>query len=318
MSLYFVVWIVTLTCFSPWWLVRVGRIEEAKQALLSLTTKKNVDYDVNAVIAMITNTIEMERAVGKDASYKACFQGPNLRRTEITCVGGAVPLLAGSSFGGLVVYFLSSAGLSPTNSYNVGVGMSAVSFMGVICSWFLVYRFGRRSIYLAAFSILLALLIIIGILGCLPASNTGALWATGGIMILFMFIYMACLGAIAYVVVAEMPTSELRNKTVAIARIFLNLGNFAASWLNPAIINPSAWNLRGKGAFVWAVPCGLTLVWTFFRFPETKGRSFGELDDLFHRGIPARRFKETKANIAAANIELSTEVAEKVTVVAHV
>jgi hypothetical protein len=32
-------------------------------------------------------------------------------------------------------------------------------------------------------------------------------------------------------------------------------------------------------------------IWAFFRLPETKGRSFEELDMLFNNGVPARKFK---------------------------
>ncbi|KAH7346988.1 putative maltose permease [Pyrenochaeta sp. MPI-SDFR-AT-0127] len=278
---------------SPWWLVRVNRIDEAKQALRALTSKKNNSHDVDAVVAMIQHTIHTERALAYGQSYKSCFMGTNLRRTEITCVAGAVPFLAGSGFGGMITYFMASAGLPPHKAFDVGLGANGVNFLAVMFSWFLVHRFGRRALYLTAYSTISILLTVIGILGCLPAANKDALWATAGIMIFYSFIYMSCLGAIAYVVVAEMPASDLRNKTVAIARVFLNLLNFAGSWLIPAMINPSAWNLRGKGAFVFAGIAMVTLVWTFFRFPETKGRTFGELDILFHDRVPARKFKET-------------------------
>ncbi|OAL55113.1 putative MFS alpha-glucoside transporter [Pyrenochaeta sp. DS3sAY3a] len=293
---------------SPWWLVRVNRIDDAKRALLSLTSKKNTNYDVDAVVAMIQHTVHTERALAYGQSYKSCFTGTNLRRTEITCVAGAVPFLAGSGFGGMIVYFMSSAGLPPRNAFDVGLGANGVNLAAVIFSWLLVAYFGRRTLYLAALSIITTLLTIIGILGCLPATNKDALWGTAGIMIFYSFVYMSCLGAIAYVVVAEMPASDLRNKTVAIARIFLNLLNFAGSWLIPAMINPSSWNMRGKGAFVFAGIAFVTLVWTFFRLPESKGRTFGELDILFHKGVPARKFKETSVSLDS----IDTDVKEKV------
>lgn len=39
--------------------------------------------------------------------------------------------------------------------------------------------------------------------------------------------------------------------------------------------------------------CFLAFVWAYFRLPECKSRSYRELDILFERGIPARKFKET-------------------------
>lgn len=35
-------------------------------------------------------------------------------------------------------------------------------------------------------------------------------------------------------------------------------------------------------------------MWAYFRLPEMKGRSFRELDILFERGVPARKFKDTE------------------------
>jgi hypothetical protein len=35
-------------------------------------------------------------------------------------------------------------------------------------------------------------------------------------------------------------------------------------------------------------------IWCYFRLPETKGRTFEELDHMFEAGIPARKFSEYK------------------------
>jgi MFS transporter, SP family, general alpha glucoside:H+ symporter len=37
-------------------------------------------------------------------------------------------------------------------------------------------------------------------------------------------------------------------------------------------------------------------VWCFFRLPETKGRTFGEIDLLFENHVSARKFKYTKVD----------------------
>jgi SP family general alpha glucoside:H+ symporter-like MFS transporter len=36
----------------------------------------------------------------------------------------------------------------------------------------------------------------------------------------------------------------------------------------------------------------LTTVWGFFRLPETKDRTFAEMDFMFQKGISARKFAE--------------------------
>lgn len=38
------------------------------------------------------------------------------------------------------------------------------------------------------------------------------------------------------------------------------------------------------------------MIWCWFRLPETKGRTFGEIDILFENKISARKFKYTKVD----------------------
>ena len=43
-------------------------------------------------------------------------------------------------------------------------------------------------------------------------------------------------------------------------------------------------------AFFWGALALLTVIWGFFRLPETKDRTFGEMDVMFQKGVPARKF----------------------------
>ncbi len=58
-------------------------------------------------------------------------------------------------------------------------------------------------------------------------------------------------------------------------------------------MNPTQWNLKGYTGFVWGGTTFVMLVWGFFRLPETKGRSYDELDVLFAKKVSARKFKST-------------------------
>ena len=61
------------------------------------------------------------------------------------------------------------------------------------------------------------------------------------------------------------------------------------------MLNPTAWNWGAKTGFFWAGICGLLFAWTFFRLPEPKGRTYGELDILFENKVSARKFAKTDA-----------------------
>jgi MFS transporter, SP family, general alpha glucoside:H+ symporter len=62
------------------------------------------------------------------------------------------------------------------------------------------------------------------------------------------------------------------------------------------MLSPTAWNWGGKAGFFYAGTNLLCLVWCIFRLPETKDRSFGEIDLLFENRVPARKFKSTKVD----------------------
>ncbi|KAJ0279500.1 hypothetical protein N0V92_003959 [Colletotrichum tropicale] len=64
------------------------------------------------------------------------------------------------------------------------------------------------------------------------------------------------------------------------------------------------WNLRGKAGFFWAATACTIFVWSFFRLPEAKGRTYEELDILFARGVPAREFSKTHVDAYASSSQV--------------
>ena len=76
---------------SPWNAIRRGKPELAKRSLTRLRVETaEREHDVDATIAYIKYITELEKAETANASFWECFQGTNLRRTEI--VSNAVAL----------------------------------------------------------------------------------------------------------------------------------------------------------------------------------------------------------------------------------
>lgn len=73
---------------SPWWLIRHGRLDEAKAAVQKLVTPRaDIDFDIDAHVEVMRLTIEFEaQANGGGGHYWDCFRGADLRRTEISAV----------------------------------------------------------------------------------------------------------------------------------------------------------------------------------------------------------------------------------------
>ena len=75
---------------SPWWLVRKGRIEEARQNLVRLTSRtaegQNDDFDVDQTIAMMRHTHMLEQRVSYSSSSLALIQTRSLNPATLTSV----------------------------------------------------------------------------------------------------------------------------------------------------------------------------------------------------------------------------------------
>jgi Sugar (and other) transporter len=62
------------------------------------------------------------------------------------------------------------------------------------------------------------------------------------------------------------------------------------------MMNPSAWGLKGYTGFFWGSFALAVFIWAYFRLPETKDRTFHELDILFAKRTPARKFASTRVD----------------------
>lgn len=299
---------VILAPESPWWLVRVERLEDAKKSIARLACK-NSGTNADDTIAMMIHTNEMEKEINEGTTYLDCFRGVDLRRTEITCVTWACQSLCGSGLMGASSYFYFAAGLDPSNAYSMALGQYILGAVGVFISWVAMSYMGRRTLYVWGLAALCFLMLVVGGISLAPGAtnhenpNIGASWATGSMLLVFTFIYDATVGPVCYSLVSEIPSTRLRTKTVALARNCYNICGVALGFLIPYMLNPKEWNLMGRSGFIWAGTCFCCLTWAYFRLPEPKGRTFAELDVLFERKISARKFKKTDVDLFGAQGE---------------
>ena len=290
---------------SPWWLVRKGRIEEAKHSLRRLTTVHE-DFDPDATIDMMRHTNELENEITSGASYLDCFKGTDLRRTEIVCMVWAIQNLSGNAFSNYSTYFLVQAGLNPSNSYSFALGQYGINVVGVFGAWGLMaWGLGRRTLFIAGLCGLCVALFVMGFLGLVPDSNrSAASLATGVLMLVWALCYQCSVGTIAYSLVAELSTRRLQIKTVVLGRNLYNIVAIISNVLTPYMLNPTAWNWGNFAGFFWGGSCFLCVIYCYFRLPEPTGKSFAEIDLLFERKVSARQFKKTQVSVFDSSVDL--------------
>ncbi|KAK7212799.1 hypothetical protein V2G26_019977 [Clonostachys chloroleuca] len=278
---------------SPWHFVRMEKYREAEKALARLSSRPD---QIKQTLAMMVHTNEIEKGVDDGTSYWDCFRGVDLRRTEIACLAFAAQPFCGSALGGTPTYFFIQAGLPTSISFSMSVGGLGLASVGTIFSWYLLHVFGRRTLYLWGLGLLTMVLMIVGFISVGAPNSEAGNYAQASMMLLWLGIYYSTVGPICYAIISEVSSTRLRNKSVCLSRIVYYVAQIICNVVNPYMINPTAGDWKGKTGFFWG-GCALAFfIWTFFRLPETKGRTFEELDILFMRGINAREFEKYKVD----------------------
>ncbi|KAL8337235.1 hypothetical protein RB601_008658 [Gaeumannomyces tritici] len=316
--------IAALAPESPWWLVRRGRIDDARASLRRLAAASASAESLDQTVDMMQHTIRLEKEVQQGASYIDCFRGADLRRTECTVGAWACQQLCGSAFMSYSTYFFQQAGIPVSASFSLTMGQYAINTGGVVIAWLLMGSLGvgRRTLYLWGAVWMFVVLMLVGGVGEL--GTTPASWAAGSLLLVWSVSYQFTVGTICYSLVTEYPSRQLLIKTLNLGRATYCVLNIVKNSFMPYMLNPTAWNWKSRTAFFWAGLDLLVIVWVYFRLPEPTGFTYAELDRLFELGVPARKFQSvgidvfrkdderlTVAKDAVARAQLGSAAGEK-------
>lgn len=301
---------------SPWWLLSQNRNSDATLALFRFgyTVDEARIYATTAIRAL-----EQAREETKGATYLECFQKTNLRRTIVAAAPLSIQALSGLFFvSSYSTYYQQLAGYDTPTTFSLGIVQNILAMIGNACSWFLIDRIGRRPLSCYGMLLLTILLLLTGGLACV--GSKAAIKGTVGLLLLYNWLYSITIGATAYPILIETPTSRLRTKTAAIgltlqSGLFVSIPNdrsrshlivLQAMWafVIPYLFNPDQANLGARVAFIFGAFAVLSTIYLCLCQPETSGRSFAELDEMFVRKVPARGFKAYKTE-AVNSVRLS-------------
>ncbi|RSL79551.1 hypothetical protein CEP51_007270 [Fusarium floridanum] len=291
---------------SPWYFIRTGNYDEAEKSVTRLgSTSKGVN--AKQTVAMMIHTNEIEKSIDQGTSYIDCFRGVDLRRTEIACMAFAAQPFCGSAMGGTPTYFFVQAGLPESISFRMSVGGLGIASAGTIVSWWLLHPFGRRTLYLWGLGLLTTILLAVGFISVGASNSEGGNYAQASMMLLWLGVYYLTVGPVCYAIISEVSSTRLRNKSICLSRIVYYVAQIICNVINPYMLNPTAGDWRGKTGFFWAGCAFVFFVWTFFRLPETKDKTFEELDILFAHGVKAREFADYRVDAYAEGGDVLTK-----------
>jgi MFS transporter, SP family, general alpha glucoside:H+ symporter len=290
---------------SPWWLLSKGQEAKALRSLHRLGYKASTGEDVKR-LANIKLTLEEVRKETDGASYAECFRKSNFRRTIISVAPLTVQQFTGIVFAASYsTYYSQLAGYSTSMSFKLQIVQQVISMVGNVMSWYLIDKIGRRALTVYGTAILTVILWIMG--GLAVGGSPGELKGTVAMILIYCWLYNVTIGATAYTVLTEVSTARLRAKTIALGLAFQNCWSVMWSFTLPYIFNPDHANLGGKVGFIFgglSFPC-IAFLWWYQ--PETRYRSYEELDELFAKNVPCRKFESyvTEAQTKGQTARLS-------------
>jgi SP family general alpha glucoside:H+ symporter-like MFS transporter len=283
---------------SPWWLVSKGRNDDALKALhkLGYTGERGEQR-----LSLVQVTLEEVKKETEGVTYAECFRKSNLRRTIISIMPMCIQSLSGIAFvAGYFTYYLQLAGYPTSQSFKIQIAQPVLSIVGNFMAAAIIDKVGRRGLTFYGLIVLTAFLLITGGLGT-NTTNPSMIKGTVAFILIYSWWYNVSIGSTAFSLLAEVSTSRLRYKTVAIGLALSSCINVMWQFTIPYMFNPDQANLGAKIAFIFGGTCLLCIVYLFFYQPETTGRSYQELDEMFAKGVPARKFKKYQSATQASN-----------------
>jgi sugar porter (SP) family MFS transporter len=249
---------------SPRWLFAHGRPKDAEAVLRIYTNESGARH--------FLDDIEQGLKTPMQQRWSALWS-PVVRGSLFIAVGLTV-LQQVTGINTIIYYgpqiFELAGSSSHANAILATLIVASVNVVATVVGIALVDRIGRKPLLYAGVSgmtiALFALSFAFGHQGMLGSSM-------GSIALTCLMVYIACfafsLGAIAWILVAEVFPLRVRGRGVAAATLFSGIANFAVSLTFLTLINI----LGSAGTFaIYGTLCIVTLVFVRFAVPETRGR----------------------------------------------
>jgi major inositol transporter-like SP family MFS transporter len=258
---------------TPNWLVRQGRVKEARDVLLRTR-------DPEEAQTTLYELEESKKAAGHQGRLADFFKTPWLRRT--LGIGIAVALI--NQLGGIntVMYFaptiFKSIGFSEQAALNVAIPITAVSMIASITVGVgIIDKFPRRrllGIGTAGVAVTMALMgVVFGFIK--PGQTSAAGWVFLAVMLVYLVLNQGFISAPTWAVVAEVFPGHLRGQGMGLATLCLWSSNFLISLAFLPMLSAIG------GRLTYLVFAGINVfafLFVVFVMPETRGKSLETIE----------------------------------------
>ncbi|KAL3495881.1 putative MFS transporter [Aspergillus germanicus] len=309
---------------SPYWLVRQGQTTAARKALKRVYGFQNDAFYTVEVRRMESendqamaiqgslaqqdsgDTPRRHKFAGLNLAAEAeCFNRLNRKRTVTAIFAASAQQMIGATFViGYATYFLDLIGVE--DYFDASIVLYIVMLLASVAAFPLTEIIGRRTMIVTPQFVLCVMLLLIGILGCVPDQGKAS-WGIIVFIYVWAIIYQLSIGAVGFVLASEIATVRLRSTTQGLVTITNAAWGLVMQFSIPYMINPDAGNLGGKVGFIFLGTGLIAAVGGWYLYPETKGVSFETMDELYASDTAPRHFKAASEQARADLQTFKTE-----------
>lgn len=276
---------------SPVYYMKKGREGDARKSALTLFgPEADIDARIDAIKHELER-IEGENSATSQTSWKAIFSKEHRSRTFVAFLGLQSQNFSGGYFANTYqTYYFELIG--QTNAFALTAISSSLQFLSNLVAVCLADVIPRRKGLLGGGSLLMLWSICIAGLSTAPTTNAAAVTTLLAFMITWSMLYTASVGCYGWAVAQETAAQATRPKTISFTLICQQLTALMLSSVFPYFINPDQLNFGGKVMFLFVRVELFIMTGLFFCQPETKNRTYTDIDTLYANRVPARKFSQ--------------------------
>lgn len=133
-------------------------------------------------------------------------------------------------------------------------------------------------------------ILIVGSLGTIHSPSYTVRTCIVAFDILFGLGFIFAWAPLTYVVTTELPALRLRDPSQRLASVVNVLFQFLVNFSIPYLLYAPYADLGSKVGFIFGGFSAAAVVFTWFCVPECKGKTLEQVDLMFQRGVPLRKF----------------------------
>lgn len=260
---------------SPLWLMGKDKMEAAAQSLRKL--RGSSEAEVADELRLMKLSHDNERALTADVTVMNLFDKQNIKRT----------ITAGSffSFNQISGVFLSTTyatiflqEINVASPFALTIIASCCTLAGCVVAPIIIDKMGRRPLALIGMSMLFILDVAAGGLAFkieVPSYAIGV----AACSFMFNFFWGASFYSLSNVMPSEIPTTKLRSYTMSWTIAWAQTTAVITTIVVPQLTAADGAGLGAKMYLVFAGCMVFVITFVWFLLPETRHRTFAEIDE---------------------------------------